>query len=107
MSGRLPGEHRIEATFIRGVYRLETAEYGDGSLALLGHDDEGGRETLSVNLIQHGLVAPAGQFYVKDYSEHEGLADALVTAGVATKGEPVEVGPFGSTCYLMTLRAVE
>lgn len=74
----------------------------DHSLALVAetHMD---REVLSVNLGDHGLTAPEGHVFVKDYSEHEGLVNALVEAGVAEKVRQVEFGPFDTTAWLMKI----
>ena len=78
--------------------RIEVLKYGNGTDALLIDD-----EVMSINLQAYGLVPPAGFIYVKDYSEHEGLADALVAAGVVEKLTPVQFG-FGSgyLCRIIT-----
>lgn len=87
------------------------AKYGDGSLALVAeaHDEEGmlERETLSVNLSAYLVELDDGEIYVKNYAEHEGLADALVTAGIATyvgtseDDARVVFGPHDTTAYRM------
>jgi hypothetical protein len=61
--------------------------YMDGSPALLVDN-----HVVSINLSQYGLVPPAGHVFVKDYSEHEGLADALVDAGLVEKVNEVSFG---------------
>jgi hypothetical protein len=45
---------------------------------------------------------PQGHVFVKDYSEHEGLAQALVNAGLVRIVEPITFGPFG-TGYLVEI----
>lgn len=72
----------------------------DDSLALAVMD-EGRPLVLSVNLRDYGPAAPTNCIYVRDYSENEGLADALVAAGVATKVSPINIG-FG-TGWMMEL----
>ena len=83
---------------------LRFIQYVDGSPGLMILTDEG-PEVLSINLAQYGLVPGEGYVYVKDYSEHEGLPNALVRAGVATKVAIVEVGPFKSRVWLMKVVA--
>lgn len=63
---------------------LRMMHYPDGNNALQIMDSQG-PETLSVNLGHYGMNTPEGQVFVKDYSEHEGLPDALVEAGVVEK----------------------
>lgn len=72
----------------------------DNSLALAVMDEDGPL-ILSVNLSAYGPAAPKNCIYVRDYSENEGLADALVAAGVATKDSQVNIGY--STGWLMEL----
>lgn len=74
----------------------------------LHHDDERralmlmteeGPERVSVNLEAYGLVPAPGHVYVKDWSEHSGLAESLQRARLARIVRSVEVGPFSSTAY--------
>lgn len=74
---------------------------GEPCLAMWHAECYGRPEVLSVNLVEHGLVPPEGYVFVKDGSEHEGLPDALVAAGVAEKVREVEFGPFGAKAWLM------
>lgn len=92
-----------------GTLRLR--QYADGTLAVqieyIEHDDGFDypeSETLSVNMSAY-LPAPApAHFYVKDYAENEGLAEALVQAGVAeVVGDPIHFGPFNTTVRLVRL----
>lgn len=96
--------YRIKMKYYESDFGLERARYGNGTLAIRAHETAGGMEVLSINLEAYGLVPNSDrQFFAKDYSEHEGLPDALVEAGIATKSsEPVRFG-YGSA-YLMTLR---
>lgn len=81
-------------------------KYADGSLALCAADvDEDGlpnEETFSMNLSHYDMRPPKGHVFVKDYSEHEGLAQALVNAGLVRIVEPITFGPFG-TGYLVEI----
>src|SRR5699024_151427 len=69
---------------------------GAGTLDLL---DEQGVERLSTDLSVYGYVAEPGQVFIKDWSEHAGLADALVLARVVSPLESLRVGPFSSRAY--------
>lgn len=71
--------------------RLYIAEYGNGSMAVQILDNDG-PETISVNLEAQGDVPQPGYFYVRNYGEWEGLADALESAGIAAKVSPVRIG---------------
>jgi hypothetical protein len=79
---------------ITGILYFE--KYMDGSPALLLED-----EILSINLAGYDLRPDEGCVFVKNYSEHEGLPDALVAAGIAEKVREVSIGNFGSSCWLM------
>lgn len=68
--------------------------YVDGSPCLMIGD-----EVVSINLSQYGLRPEPGRVFIKNWSEHDGLADALVTAGVVEKEVPVWVGPFRSQAF--------
>lgn len=74
----------------------------------LHHDDERrtltlmtdeGPERVSVNLEAYGLVPAPGRVFIKDWSEHSGLAESLQRAGLARLVRSVEVGPFASTAH--------
>lgn len=98
----------ITARYVRMKNVQVTVEkYADGSLALVGEDtDEDGlpnKETFSVNLSAYGMYPPEGHIFVKDYSEHEGLANALVTAGLVAIVEPIRIGEFGSPGHLVRI----
>lgn len=77
----------------------EVTRYEDGTLAVIWDDS-----VVSINLTAYDLPVPTGnQFYVKDYSEHEGLAEAMERAGFAFRTHEVRFGPFNSRGYLMEL----
>lgn len=69
--------------------------YWDGAPALQGITDEG-PETLTTNMAGYGFQ-PA--LYIKNWSEHEGLAKTLAKAGVVkiVKTIPVPFNPFDLT----------
>lgn len=84
---------------------LARRQYGDGQTALVLDTDEG-PETLSVNLAAYGLYpADADHVFIKDYSEHEGVADSLVEAGVAQITRMVTFGGFGTSAKEIKLTA--
>lgn len=98
----------ITARYVRMKNAQVTLEkYADGSLALVAEDvDEDGIpnvETFSVNLSAYDMYPPEGHVFVKDYSEHEGLAQALVDAGLVTIVNPIAIGEFGSPGYLVNI----
>ena len=79
-------------------------QFWDGTPGLWA-ETEYGPESLSVNLTGFALEAPDGHVYVRNYSEHEGLPEALMEAGVATKVAQVWFGPFGANAWLMEVNA--
>lgn len=60
-------------------------------------------EVLTVNLLSSGYVADPGEVFVKDWSEHSGLAAALVAARVAKHVESLRVGPHGATAHRLRI----
>lgn len=92
----------LNAKYVRGTGDITKAAYENGSMALCFDAGGGdGFDTLSVNLVAYGLVAPDGHVYVRNYSEGEGLADALAEAGVAWPVSIVTFGPHDTTATLM------
>lgn len=73
-----------------------------GALTLTDHHGE--VEVLSVDLWAEGYVAAPGEILVRDWSEHAGLAGALVDAGVAMRTETLVVGPLASRAYRLRHR---
>lgn len=60
-------------------------------------------EVLTMNLLSSGYVAEPGEVFVKDWTEHSGLAAALVAARVATHVESLRVGPHGATAHRLRI----
>lgn len=83
---------------------LHLASYENGETAAVLFTDEG-TEHISTNLIAYGFVAQPGQFFVKDYSEHEGLAQSIVDAGLGTITQTITFGPLNLTAYEIALEA--
>jgi len=97
----------IRSKFLNDTGVITQAKYIDGSLAVTFTAPDGEPlATLSVNLADHGIIAPPDCFYVKNYSEGEGLAAALEIAGVAEYVLPLRVaefGQWGTTASLMRM----
>ena len=88
--------------------------FAGGDLVIAGpvlHDDdqralvlddpsEGGYEVLTTNLAAYGLTAPAGHVWIKDWSEHEGLAASLAALGLVEEVGEAFVGLFSSRAVL-------
>lgn len=77
----------------------------DGELV---HDDEHrelhlladeGIEHLSVNLGTYGVTAAPGHVFIKDWSEHHGLASRMQDAGLVEIVDTIVVGPFASQAH--------
>lgn len=78
--------------------------YNPARASLIIADHETGEaEVLTVDLTVYGYVAFPGEFFVKGWSEHSGLAIALEVAGVARIVETVLVSPFDSPAHRMRL----
>lgn len=77
----------------------------DASTGLLAHVDAaaGESEVLTVDLLAEGLIPGPGESLIKDWSEHAGYAKALEQAGIVRLIDTVNVGPFGSTAYLVEI----
>lgn len=98
-----PTTYRIETEYITmRAARITVGRYSTGGLALSATETDldsptaGTTEHLTVNLIDHGIIASPGHIWVRDYSEHTGLPAALETAGLATIIERRTIGPFNS-----------
>ena len=79
---------------------ISRGEYNDGTVSLvLDSLDEGPVATVTVNLGEYGLHPTPGCFWIKNYSEAEGLGDALAAAGVVvpTGRGTVAFGPYDAT----------
>lgn len=75
--------------------------YDPSQNALCLAGPEGDSKVLTVDLLASGYVAMPGEVFVRDYSEHSGLPDALAAAGVCEAVEEITVGPFGSRVHRM------
>lgn len=82
-------EVKMKWTEVKGTLRMMKYPDGNNALQIM---DKYGPETLSINLGAYNLNTPEGHIFVKDYSEHEGLPDALVEAGVVEKVSEVTFG---------------
>lgn len=82
-----------------GVITLSgTLHHDDAQRALWLLTDEG-PEHIPVNLQAYGLAAAPGHVYIKDWSEHAGLAARLAEAGIVRIVDRVVVGPFASAAF--------
>lgn len=64
----------------------------------------GEEEVLTVDLLSAGYLAFPGEVFVKDWSEHTGLAFELAQHGIAEMVEAVGFGQFHQTAYRMRVR---
>lgn len=95
-------EYTLDTTYGPMTGTLSFAEYGDGTLAVTLNTDEG-PERLSINLGAYGNTPPEGHIWVKDYSEHEGMAEAIEKAGIAIRtGRKASFGHGSAQLMLMT-----
>lgn len=82
----------VEAT-IRLAYMDEDEEvtiqfgqYSNGEPAIqIFSETEGPIATATVNLESYGIHPAPGHVLIKEYSENEGMVDALITAGIITE----------------------
>lgn len=96
--------HDVEIDF--GVFSLTgDVRYDEEQSALILADRERGfPEHLSVSLLAYGgLIPEPGCVFVKDWSEHEGLAHQLVAAGLGEISDEVRVGPFRMRAYQLKI----
>lgn len=63
----------------------------------------GEEEVLTLDLLSSGYVAEPDEVFVKEWSEHSGLAAALVAARVANHVESLRVGPHGATAHRLQI----
>ncbi|WP_224280239.1 hypothetical protein [Nocardioides lacusdianchii] len=94
-----------------------TIDFGDFDLTgVLEHDRAGrelvlvtdeGPEWLSIQLTQYGLIPEPGNVFIKDWSEHSGLAGRMAGQGLVTIVSSVNVGPFSSRAFEVTPVATE
>ena len=74
-------------------------EYANGELSLLLVAADGGPIAhATINLEEVGFAPEPGCFFIKNYSEHEGLGDALIKAGVVQRTHRrVKYGPWDAS----------
>lgn len=60
-------------------------------------------EVLNIRLDAYGLETPEGTCWIKDWSEHSGVTQALVEADAVTILRSTQVGPFDSTAHLVKI----
>ena len=94
----------IKAKYFELTGSLSTSTYADGSTALQLWTDEG-PEVLSTNLTVYGMHPDQGNVFIKDYSEHEGVAQALVKLGLAEIVREVPIGGYGARGYEVKILA--
>ena len=96
----------IKSKYMDEVGTIHKTCYSDGSLAVVFSSNEG-NTTLSVNLTAYGLRPPDPEnyFWVKNYSEGEGMADAICEAGIGYPSCVATFGPHKTTATLMKLTA--
>ena len=85
------GYGMITVRFLDTDCTVQKRQYSNGRVALSLVDEEGPVATATVNL--PGVPLGKNQVLIKDYSENEGILDALVAAGVVkSTGQMVRSG---------------
>ncbi len=85
---------QLNARYVHAPADLRKGRYGDGSIALQATSEYG--EPLckpTVCLIDYGEKPAAGNVFVRDYGENEGMLKALQDAGII--GTTVREVPYG------------
>lgn len=72
---------------------------GAQNALVLMDEQTGCQERLSTNLEAYGLTPKPGHVFIKDWSEHRGLANSLSNSGLVQITETYVVGPFASTAH--------
>lgn len=75
----------------------------DGNSGLLYFVTGEDSEVLSVNLEAYGLTTPPGHAWIKDWSEHAGVASQLISLKAVAYRQTVLVGPFDSPAHLVQI----
>lgn len=90
--------HREAVSLRLGEIELEGELHYDSveSILCLVDPETGEDEVLTVSLLRDGYVAFPGEVFVRDYSEHFGLPEALAVAGVCELVDTLSIGPFGA-----------
>ena len=92
----------IKSKYMDEIGTIQKAEYRDGTLAVVFSSNEG-NTTLSVNLADYGATPPEDHFFVKNYSEGEGMVEAIEKAGIAEALADFRFNAFDTTATLMKL----
>jgi len=76
---------------------IDTRTYQDGSLAVALVEPNGYEYMLlSVNIKGYGITPAKDCFFVKDYSEHQGLAEALENTGFFKITKHMQLGQYNA-----------
>lgn len=94
-------EFHIKSKWMDEIGTIRITRYRDGQPRIEFYGQ--GATILSINLSAYGLIAPEGHFFTKDYSEGEGMAEAIENAGIAKRIAQVTFGPHGTTASLMAM----
>ncbi len=77
----------------RKIIKLTETKYADGNKAVFAAWDDGDLSKVSVNLPEQASQLQEGEFFLKDYTECEEQAKALLASGVIIKtGFTVQAG---------------
>lgn len=71
----------------------------DTERSVLVLETDEGPEPLSISLASYGLRPADGCVFVKDWTEHAGLAESLEKQGLVEIKDRLVVGRFNSTAY--------
>src|SRR4051794_32303852 len=83
-----------------GIYLDGYLDHDDDRRHLALMTDEG-PEYISTDLSMYGLTAEAGRVYIKNWTEHCGLAVSLAEQELVTIVDRVYVGPFNGEALLV------
>lgn len=92
-------EKNASVDFSAITIRGEVIYLADQNALVLLDAEHGGRERLSTNLEAYGLTPKPGHVFIKNWSEHAGVAASLADAGLVELTEKYAVGPFATTAY--------
>lgn len=73
----------FEAKYVeRGVYLLYETTYGSGDTAILAMTEDGVERAFTLSVYFEDTAPFPGEFWVKDWSENEGIAEELERRGI-------------------------
>lgn len=90
---------RDGVTLAFGAVELTGSLLHDRSHDMLELIDAEGSESLATSLRGYGLLPAPGNVFIKDWSEHSGLAASLEAQGLVKRVRELSVGPFSSTAF--------